>query len=119
MKPLLCDSGPLIATFNDRDREYARCSRLLAEWQGQLIIPEPVLAEVCGFLRNNVRNGPILEVQFLEALNSKDGDFEIVSPESEDRVRAFQETRFRAVGLRGWNRAGDGRAAEDPRHRDC
>ncbi|MEV4115254.1 PIN domain-containing protein [Nonomuraea sp. NPDC049695] len=102
MKPLLCDSGPLIATFNDGDREFIRCSRLLAEWQGQVIIPEPVLAEVCGFLRNNVRNGPALEVLFLEAMSSKDGDFEIVAPVPEDRVRATELSKRLVSGPLGY-----------------
>jgi hypothetical protein len=31
--PLLCDSGPLIATFNDRDQRYERCVRMFGDWQ--------------------------------------------------------------------------------------
>ncbi|MFC5825788.1 type II toxin-antitoxin system VapC family toxin [Nonomuraea insulae] len=102
MRSLLCDSGPLIATFNDRDKEFSRCSRLLAEWPGRLVIPEPVLGEVCGFLRNNVRNGPTLEVQFLEAVSSSTGDVEIVSPVHEDRVRAIELSKRLMSGPLGY-----------------
>ncbi|MFI7454958.1 type II toxin-antitoxin system VapC family toxin [Nonomuraea sp. NPDC049714] len=102
MRALLCDSGPLIATFNDRDREFARCARLLAEWDGRVLVPEPVLGEVCSFLRNNVRNGPTLEVQFLEAMITKSGDYEIVSPVQEDRLRAAELAKRLVSGPLGY-----------------
>jgi predicted nucleic acid-binding protein len=88
VRSLLCDSGPLIATFNDRDRYYDRCLRLLSEWPGPLLIPEPVLGETCNFLRNHVRGGPALEVQFLAALTRGGNGFTIVDPTDADRVRA-------------------------------
>lgn len=88
MTGLLCDSGPLIATFNVRDVNHERCVKVLASWAGRLLVPEPVLGETCNFLRNNVRNGPSLEVRFLEAVTRSDGAFEIVPPTPEDRSRA-------------------------------
>ncbi len=88
MKALLCDSGPLIATYVRDDTHHDRCIRLLAAWSGKLLIPEPVLGETCNFLRNNVRSGAALEARFLEALTSGSGDFEIVNPTGEDRARA-------------------------------
>jgi predicted nucleic acid-binding protein len=87
---LLCDSGPLIATFNVRDLHHDRCVRLLADWPGRLLIPEPVLGETCNFLRNNVRNGPALEVSFLQAVTRRTGSFEIVDPVDADRSRAAE-----------------------------
>ncbi|RVX42772.1 hypothetical protein EDD27_5435 [Nonomuraea polychroma] len=89
MKSLLCDSGPLIATFNDLDPDFAKCVRMLNEWQGRVLVPEPVVGEVCNYLRNNVRNGPLLEVRFLQAV-TEPGDFEIVNPVPEDRERALE-----------------------------
>lgn len=47
--PLLCDSGPLIATFSLDDMHHERCTRLLARWPGKLFVPEPVLGETCNF----------------------------------------------------------------------
>lgn len=90
MTALLCDSGPLIATFNARDVNHERCVRLLAEWRGRLLIPEPVLGETCNFLRNNVRNGPSLEVRFLDAVIRGTDAFEIIDPTLEDRARAAE-----------------------------
>jgi uncharacterized protein len=87
---LLCDSGPLIATFNVRDLNHERCVRLLANWRGRLLVPEPVLGETCNFLRNNVRNGPALEVRFLDAVSRGTESFEVVNPTSEDRARAAE-----------------------------
>jgi predicted nucleic acid-binding protein len=62
----------------------------LAEWPGRLLIPEPVLGETCNFLRNNVRNGPALEVRFLDAVIQSTGAFEIVGPTAADRARAAE-----------------------------
>jgi predicted nucleic acid-binding protein len=87
---LLCDSGPLIATFNVRDVNHERCARLLAGWNGRLLVPEPVLGETCNFLRNNVRNGPALEVRLLEAATRGTEAFEVVNPTNEDRERAAE-----------------------------
>ncbi|MGH3730496.1 MAG: type II toxin-antitoxin system VapC family toxin [Micromonosporaceae bacterium] len=88
MRQLLCDSGPLIASFDRSDRYHASCIRLLAEWPGELLIPEPVLGETCNFLRNHVRSGPALELQFLDAVAEGSGDFTIINPTDEDRRRA-------------------------------
>lgn len=90
MTALLCDSGPLIATFNVRDVNHERCVRLLAEWPDRLLIPEPVLGETCNFLRNSVRNGPALEVRFLDAVTRGTEAFQIVDPTNEDRTRAAE-----------------------------
>lgn len=90
MTPLICDSGPLIATFNDRDHHYDRCVRLISTWPGPLFIPEPVLGETCNFLRNNVRNGPALEVRFLSAMAAGGAGFQIIDPIAADRARAAE-----------------------------
>ena len=93
MRELLCDSGPLIATFNRGDRYHALCLQLLGDWPGKLIIPEPVLAETCGFLRNHLRNGPALETQFLDAVTSRRSAYAIVNPTDDDRGRAAELVR--------------------------
>lgn len=90
MSALLCDSGVLIGTFNPGDPDHPRCNRLLSGWPGALIIPEPVLGETCNYLRNHLRNGPELEARFLEAAVMSKGDFEIVNPTDEDRMRAAE-----------------------------
>ncbi|GGL94363.1 MULTISPECIES: type II toxin-antitoxin system VapC family toxin [Micromonospora] len=93
MRQLLCDSGPLIATFDRGDRHHAAATRLLAEWPGQLLIPEPVLGETCNFLRNHVRGGPALELQFLEAVTRSGPDYTVIVPTEDDRRRAAELVR--------------------------
>jgi predicted nucleic acid-binding protein len=88
--PLLCDSGPLIATYNRHDPDHERSVLVLGGWRGKLMVPEPVLGETCNFLRNGVRRGAELEAQFLAAITHDRGDFEIVDPTSEDRLRAAE-----------------------------
>lgn len=90
MNSLLCDSGPLIGSFNPGDPAHERCTRLLASWTGKLLIPEPVLGETSNYLRNHVRNGPQLEARFLHATVNEAGDFEIINPTGDDRVRAAE-----------------------------
>jgi len=90
MTRLLCDSGPLIATFNKKESQHQRCVRLLAEWQGRLLVPEPVLGETCNFLRNNVPRGAAAEIRFLHAMLDERGDFDIIDPVPEDRRRAVE-----------------------------
>ena len=80
MNRLLCDSGPLIATFNKKESQHQRCVRLLAEWPGRLLVPEPVLGETCNFLRNNVPRGAAAEIRFLRAMLEERGDFDIIDP---------------------------------------
>ena len=90
MTRLLCDSGPLIATFNKKESQHQRCVRLLAEWPGRLLVPEPVLGETCNFLRNNVPRGAAAEIRFLPAMLDERGDFDIIDPVPEDRRRAVE-----------------------------
>lgn len=49
-----------------------------------------MLGETCNFLRNNVRNGPALEVRFLEAVTRSTDAFEVVDPTADDRARAAE-----------------------------
>ncbi|MFD9946737.1 PIN domain-containing protein [Nonomuraea sp. NPDC059023] len=65
-------------------------------------MPEPVLDEVCNFLRNHVRSGPILEIEFLEGVTAADGDFEILEPTPDDRHRALELCRRLASGPLGY-----------------
>lgn len=90
MNSLLCDSGPLIGSFNPGDPAHERCTLLLAEWTGKLLIPEPVLGETSNYLRNHVRNGAQLEARLLQTKVDEAGDFEIIDPTRDDRVRAAE-----------------------------
>jgi predicted nucleic acid-binding protein len=44
------DTGPLVAALNRGDRRHTDCARFLAELTGRLLLPSPVLTEVCWLL---------------------------------------------------------------------
>jgi predicted nucleic acid-binding protein len=102
VKRLLCDTSVLIAIYDRSDQHHVRCIRLLNDWDGTLLIPEPVLGETCDFLRNHVRNGPALEVQLLESLTTAEGDIEVTNPLPDDRVRAADLARQLVSGPPGY-----------------
>jgi hypothetical protein len=63
---LVVDTGPLVAAFNKRDRAHKACVDLLATTTAQLIVPAPVLTEVCYLVET--RNGTRAEAAFLTEL---------------------------------------------------
>ncbi|MEV8633188.1 PIN domain-containing protein [Streptosporangium sp. NPDC051023] len=63
---LICDTGPLYAAMNRKDQEHARCLDLLETHPGPLILPSPVLAEVCWLLESRI--GPAAEADFLQSI---------------------------------------------------
>ncbi|MEU8173907.1 PIN domain-containing protein [Microbispora hainanensis] len=72
---------------------HERCVKLLSDWPGELVIPEPVLAETCGFLRNNLRRGALYEADLLEHVASGTGDFTVTMPTAEDLRRSAELVR--------------------------
>lgn len=56
MKSVIADSGPLIAYFNDRDRNYAQAVAFLRDFTGALIVTWPVLTEVCHLVPQRLVN---------------------------------------------------------------
>ena len=46
-RPVLVDTGPLVAWFDRRDPDHGLCSRFFAAASGPLISTWPVLTEVC------------------------------------------------------------------------
>ncbi|WP_433757170.1 type II toxin-antitoxin system VapC family toxin [Nocardia sp. CA-135398] len=63
---IVCDTGPLVAVLNENDSDHQRCLDLLETHPGPLLVPGPVLAEVCYFLETRV--GPTAEARFLESI---------------------------------------------------
>jgi predicted nucleic acid-binding protein len=63
---LICDTGPLYAVLNRKDQDHARCLSLLETHPGPLIVPGPVLTEVCWLLESRI--GPDAEAQFLRSI---------------------------------------------------
>lgn len=70
---IVCDTGPLVAVLNENDADHQRCLDLLERHAGPLLVPSPVLAEVCYFLETRV--GPTAEARFLDSI--ADGEIEL------------------------------------------
>jgi len=50
----VCDTGPLVAAVNRRDRHHALCRDALEGWAGALVVPVTVAVEVDYLLRSRV-----------------------------------------------------------------
>lgn len=80
---IVCDTGPLVAAFNAKDRHHRRSVDVLETHRGPLLVPSPILTEVCYLLAS--RSGPRAEAAFLRALCS--GELELVSLVAQDLER--------------------------------
>ena len=54
---ILCDTGPLVAAFNEADSEHARCVSFLAANWSRLVIPSLAVTEICHLLGDPARRG--------------------------------------------------------------
>ena len=54
---ILYDTGPLVAAFDQADRDHARCVRFLQENWPRLVIPSLAVTEVCHLLADPQRRG--------------------------------------------------------------
>lgn len=57
---LILDTGPLYASLDRRDRDHARCRRLIEEAGEALIIPSPVLPELDYLVSQRMGPAPML-----------------------------------------------------------
>lgn len=92
LKPeaLICDTGVLYAAANRRDEHHRRCAELLESHFGPLVVPTPVLTEVCWLLGSRV--GPEKEAQFLDSVGS--GELELAELVEDDVVRMADLVRL-------------------------
>jgi predicted nucleic acid-binding protein len=66
---ILCDTGPLVAAFNEADRDHARCVRFPQENWARLVVPSLAVTEVCHLLADPQRRGhPGLAAEFCAAI---------------------------------------------------
>lgn len=65
----LCDTGPLVAAFNEADSDHARCAEFLASNWSRLVIPSLAVTEVCHLLADPQRRGRVgLAAEFCAAI---------------------------------------------------
>jgi uncharacterized protein len=81
---ILWDTGPLLATVDRSDRHHAASVALMRATRRPLLVPAPVLVEVCYFLQERV--GPRAEAAFLRSISA--GHLSLVHPEPADIDRA-------------------------------
>jgi predicted nucleic acid-binding protein len=80
---MLADTGPLVAGANARDRHHATCRDLLLNHPGPILVPAPVVVEVCQLLA--ARQGSEAEAAFLGTLGA--GGLRVVDLEPADYAR--------------------------------
>jgi predicted nucleic acid-binding protein len=83
---IIVDTGPLVAIANDRDQHHAVCMALLGEHDGPLLVPAPVVVEVCQLLAS--RRGTRSEALFLTSLAG--GELQLVDLQLADYARAAE-----------------------------
>jgi predicted nucleic acid-binding protein len=54
---ILCDTGPLVAVFNQADKDHERCVRFLTENWSRLVVPSLAVTEICHLLADPLRRG--------------------------------------------------------------
>ena len=80
---IVVDTGPLVAALDADDADHERCLDLLETHQGRLLVPGPVLTEVCWLLERE--RGTAAEAAFLEAIAR--GELELVAVTAADVQR--------------------------------
>jgi predicted nucleic acid-binding protein len=80
---IVCDTGPLVAALNADDKHHAASRDLMLRFQGPLVVPAPVLTEVCYLTAT--RLGPQVEASFLDSLAA--GELVLEATTSADLAR--------------------------------
>jgi predicted nucleic acid-binding protein len=86
---LILDTGPLYASLDRRDRDHARCRRLIEEASEALVIPGPVLPEVDYLVSE--RMGPAPMIALLRDLEAGAYVVADLLPEDYPRVREIMD----------------------------
>jgi hypothetical protein len=59
VKAIVCDTGPLLAVLNDRDKQHTASVAFFDGFDGSLIVPSLIVTEVCYLAQTQV--GPQAE----------------------------------------------------------
>ena len=86
---IVCDAGPLVAVLNAEDKHHAACRELLEQASGPLVLPAPVLTEVCYLTATRI--GAQAEAAFLDAVIA--GELALESSTAEDLRRMAELVR--------------------------
>ncbi|MFC0600547.1 type II toxin-antitoxin system VapC family toxin [Streptomyces palmae] len=86
---IICDTGPIVAAFNAKDDRHADCLTLLETHPGPLLVPAPILTEVCYLL--STRADSRAESMFLRALAADELHFVPLVTEDLSRMAELVE----------------------------
>jgi predicted nucleic acid-binding protein len=83
-QPVVVDTGPLIAVADRDDAHHQDCIAWFDHHDGSVIVPAPVIVEVCWLLGRRV--GPAAEAAFLAGLAGDDPRIEALGPVDYERT---------------------------------
>jgi uncharacterized protein len=89
VKAIVCDTGPLLAVLNDRDKLHATCVAFFDAYDGDLLVPSLVVTEICYLAQTQV--GAHAEARFLDSIVA--GEVKIEHPTEQDWTRIAQLVR--------------------------
>lgn len=82
---IVADTGPLVALLDADDRHHERCVDWFKSTRSPLLVPSPVLTEVCWLLDRS--KGSTAEAAFLRAIADPTGPLVLVPLGAEDLRR--------------------------------
>ncbi len=82
--PVVVDTGPLVAVADRDDAHHQACLDWFDHHHGPVIVPAPVIVEVCWLLGRRV--GPAAEAAFLAGLTGDDPRIEALGPADYERT---------------------------------
>jgi predicted nucleic acid-binding protein len=92
---IVVDTGPLVALMDNDDDHHARCVEWFRTVRVPLLIPAPVLTEVCWLLDRN--RGSKAEAIFLRALADPRGPLTLSPTTDEELLRIAERLGIREV----------------------
>jgi uncharacterized protein len=87
---IIVDTGPLVAMANEQDRHHARCVEWFDTAPGPLLLPAPILTEVCYLLERE--RGAAIEAAFLRSVRDEIFTLVAITREDLDRMAELVET---------------------------
>jgi len=86
---LICDTGPLVAVLNENDADHLACVELFDSFQGTLVVPSLVVAEVAYLAQTQVN--PNTESRFMDSIAN--GELKVIDLTEDDWVRVAELVR--------------------------
>lgn len=87
---IVVDTGPLVAMANEQDRYHVRCVEWFDEAPRPLLVPAPILTEVCYLLERE--RGAVVEAEFLRSVRDEVFTLVALTRSDLDRMAELVET---------------------------